>query len=338
LAAKYAGYFPIGVAVTPAILSGEQAIVDANFNHLTAENDMKAGLIHPAEATWNWTNADALADYARSHGIKMTGHTLLWHRQTAAWMFQGLTPGDSASIETLKSRLKAHIEGMVERYGDVVDNWDVVNEATNDDTTKTYRTDSDWYKYFGSEEYIYWAFKYTKDALEAQAPGSSVGKLYYNDYNLTLKINSVMTMVDWLKTQGITIDGIGEQAHWRIDWPSATDVQTLIDKVVGAGLKFKISEVDLTLYNDYPPPDYQQVLAPEVPFTQELETQQANAYAQLFSVLRANAANITSVTFWGISDDHTWLDMTSPVVRNDYPLLWDDAHQPKDALAAIMNF
>ena len=33
----------------------------------------------------------------------------------------------------LKSRLKAHIEAMIERYADVVDNWDVVNEAISDD-------------------------------------------------------------------------------------------------------------------------------------------------------------------------------------------------------------
>ena len=70
----------------------------------------------------------------------------------------------------MKSRLKAHIEAVVDRYADVVDTWDVVNEVLSDDKTKQYRDGSEgsrWYELFGSEEYIYWAFKYAKDALEA---------------------------------------------------------------------------------------------------------------------------------------------------------------------------
>jgi endo-1,4-beta-xylanase len=47
---------------------------------------------------------------------------------------------------------------------------------------------------------------------------------------------------------------------------------------------------------------------------------------------------MTSVTVWGVSDDATWLDNEPVSGRNDYPLLFDDAHQPKDAVAAILDF
>jgi endo-1,4-beta-xylanase len=80
------------------------------------------------------------------------------------------------------------------------------------------------------------------------------------------------------------------------------------------------------------------VASPEVPFTATLEAAQAKRFADLFAVYRKNKANITSVTFWGVSDDNTWLDNEPVAGRNDYPLLFNDAHTPKAAVAAIMNF
>jgi endo-1,4-beta-xylanase len=340
LAAKYADYFPIGAAVSAWHLDNVPEIVETQFNHLTAENAMKIQDIHPAEATFNWTAADRIADLAREKGMKLTGHTLLWHRQAPAWMFAGVTAEDPTSLETLKARLKAHIEAMVERYGDVVDNWDVVNEAISDSADKTYRDggeNSKWYELFGSEEYIYWAFQYAKDALEAREPGSSAGKLYYNEYTVTTKVEKILTMLDWLKNEkGIQIDGVGFQGHENLTWPSTVDLQGAIDQFAAAGYKVKISELDITVYSDYSTGAF--VASPEVELTPALETQQAARYKSLFELYRANKEHITSVTFWGVSDDNTWLDNEPVSGRNDYPLLWDDAHQPKDAWTAIMDF
>ncbi len=131
----------------------------SQFNHLTCENAMKIQNIHPAEDTYDWAEADRIADFARDHGMKLTGHTLLWHRQAPDWLFAGVTAGDSASLDLLKARLNAHIIAVVGRYADVVDNWDVVNEAISSSSSKTYRDGSEgsmWYQLFGSEEYIYW--------------------------------------------------------------------------------------------------------------------------------------------------------------------------------------
>ena len=70
----------------------------------------------------------------------------------------------------------------------------------------------------------------------------------------------------------------------------------------------------------------------------ELETRQAKRFSDLFALYRKNKQHITSVTFWGVSDDQTWLDNEPVPGRNDYPLLYNDAHAPKAARAAIMNF
>ncbi len=339
LAKKYADYFPIGAAVSAWHLDNLSAVLAQDFNHLTCENAMKVQDIHPSEATFDWTEADHIADFARSHGMKMTGHNLLWHRQAPDWMFAGVTAGDAASLEVLKSRLKSHIAAVVARYADVVDNWDVVNEAISDDAAKTYRDaaeGSKWYELFGSEEYIYWAYQYAHDALEAQQAGSSAGKLYYNEYTVTVKADKILKLFAWLQTKGIHVDGVGFQSHENMTWPAPTDLQGAIDKFVAAGYKLKISELDVTVYSDYGTGSF--VASPEVPFTAALDTAQGQRFAQLFSVYRKNKAAITSVTFWGVSDDHTWLDDEPVPGRNDYPLLYNDAHQPKAARAAIMNF
>jgi endo-1,4-beta-xylanase len=340
LAAKYADYFPIGVAASDLAMSDFDELLAQDFNHLTCEYQMKIAQIHPAEDTYAWDATDRVADYARQHGMKLTGHTLLWHQEAPEWMFAGVTAGDAESLELLKSRLQAHIEAVVDRYADVVDNWDVVNEALSDDKTKQYRDGSEgsrWFELFGSEEYIYWAFKFAKDALEAKAPGSSAGQLYYNDYTETAKADKMLKLLAWLKDdKGITIDGVGFQSHENMTWPSTGELQTAITKFKNAGYKVKISELDVTVYSDYATGSF--VASPSVEFTSDLEAKQAKRFGDLLALYRANKDVITSVTFWGVSDEQSWLN-TSPVPgRSDFPLLYNGQHLPKAARTAIMNF
>jgi endo-1,4-beta-xylanase len=340
LAQKYADYFPIGAAVGNWHLDNLSDVLKQDFNHLTCENAMKIQDIHPAEDSFSWAEADRVAEFARQNGMKLTGHTLLWHRQAPEWMFAGVTAGDATSLETLKARLKAHIEAMVERYADVVDNWDVVNEAISDTAAKQYRDGSEqsrWFELFGSEEYIYWAYKFTKDALEANAAGSSAGKLYYNEYVVTTKADKILKLLAWLKDdKGLKIDGVGFQSHENMTWPSTSDLQLAIDKFKTAGYKVKISELDITVYSDYSTGSF--VASPAVSFGADLEAKQARRFADLFALYRKNKDVVTSVTFWGVSDDNTWLDNEPVPGRDDFPLLYNDQHTPKAARAAIMTF
>ena len=340
LAQKYSDHFPIGAAIGNWHLDNLSGVLKQDFNHLTCENAMKIQDVHPAEGSFSWTEADRVADFARQNGMKLTGHALLWHRQAPEWMFAGVTAGDAASLETLKARLKAHVEAMVERYADVVDNWDVVNEAISDTPAKQYRDGSEqsrWFELFGSEEYIYWAYKFAKDALEANSPGSSAGKLYYNEYVVTTKADKILKLLAWLKDdKGLRVDGVGFQSHENMTWPSTSDLQTAIDKFKLAGYKVKISELDITVYSDYSTGSF--VASPAVPFTAELEAKQAKRFADLFALYRKNKDSITSVTFWGLSDDHTWLDNEPVAGRDDFPLLFNDQHTPKAARSAIMTF
>ena len=97
----YKNYFKIGVAVTPRNVTDslQKAVILKEFNSITAENCMKPGEIHPQPGVWNFTQADAIADFCRANGIKMRGHCLVWHSQFANWMFNKYDENGNQVVE-----------------------------------------------------------------------------------------------------------------------------------------------------------------------------------------------------------------------------------------------
>jgi endo-1,4-beta-xylanase len=47
---------------------------------------------------------------------------------------------------------------------------------------------------------------------------------------------------------------------------------------------------------------------------------------------------VTGVTFWGVSDEKTWLDNFPVSGRKNWPLLFDEEMRPKLAYTAIIDF
>ncbi len=331
LAATFKEHFGVGVAVEPRHLTSVGPILSGDFNRLTAENAMKFAQLHPSEGSYAFERADEIAEFARQHSMAMTGHALVWYRETPAWLVAANDPSATTAA------LDEHIRTVVERYADVTDNWDVVNEAISDSGGKTYRDGdegSKLYPLYGGQQYIKVAFE--SAAAAVSATGKSIA-LYYNDYNVVddAKRAKIIEMVRWLKAEGVQIDGVGLQAHWNIEWPNDALLQKTIDELVAEGVKLKISELDLSVYtkDDYGTETWE----PQKEFTADLAQRQAQRYQQLFALFAKNAEHITSVTFWGVSDDQTWLDDFPAAGRNNYPLLFDDQHQPKPAYFSILQ-
>jgi endo-1,4-beta-xylanase len=99
-------HFRVGTAVNRSMVTGnafrrtaEQvsqdiALVKAQFNQITAENDMKWALIHPREGKegYDFGPADAFVNFGLSNKMEIAGHTLVWHSQTPNWVFAGTNP------------------------------------------------------------------------------------------------------------------------------------------------------------------------------------------------------------------------------------------------------
>jgi len=335
---KFEADFDIGTAVEVLHLTEMPQVLTHHFNRLTAENQMKLGPLCESGGSTrtckNFDKADQIANFARQHGMRMSGHTFVWHQMQPGWFFQ--EGGKPTTKQVVDPQLKAHIFEMTKRYADVVDNWDVVNEAISDSAGKTYRDGdegSPWFKAYGGKDYIKAAFQHAAAAAAAHDP---TVKLYYNDYNIVIpeKRKKVIEMVRWLRSQGVRVDGVGEQGHWNIEWPSAAEIAACIDELAAEKLEVKISELDVNIYakDDHANKKWQ----PEMEFTPELQQKLAARYAEIFKVLREKGAALSQVTFWGISDDRTWLN-TWPLTRRNDPLLLDRNHQPKAAFQAILD-
>ncbi len=82
---------------TPEQVGKDIALVKAQFNQISPENDLKWALIHPREGAdgYNFGPADAFVNFGVSNNMYIVGHTLVWHGQTPMWVFQGtnMPPG-----------------------------------------------------------------------------------------------------------------------------------------------------------------------------------------------------------------------------------------------------
>ena len=327
----YKDYFPVGVAVSPfALKTNEAALILREFNSLTAENAMKMGPIHPREDQYFWAHADSIAAFARRHKLKLRGHTLCWHNQTPAWLFEDAN-GKPVSKEELLKRLKDHITTVVNRYKDVIYAWDVVNEVISDKKDE-YLRNSPWFRICG-EDYIEAAFRYAHEA-------DPKALLFYNDYNEIdpVKRAKIIRLVQSLQQKGVPIHGIGLQAHWAVNEPSFAQLDSTLNEFAATGLQLQITELDISVYPKEHDARQRQASDADTSFSQEKEARQIQRYKEAFELFRKYRRHITGVTFWNISDRYSWLDNFPVKDRKDYPLLFDASLQRKRAYEAVIDF
>ena len=326
----YKDYFRMGVSVEPDALQGDQAeLITREFASLTAENVMKMGPIHPAPDRFNWGPADRVVEFAREHHMAVRGHALCWHNQAPGWLFVD-EAGGTVSKAVLLQRLQSHIDSVAGRYREDIYAWDVVNEAISDQADEVYRH-SPWYQICGPD-FIAEAFRYA----HAAAPEA---ELFYNDYEVInpTKRQKIYEMVKGLVEAGVPIHGVGIQGHWSVYEPTEAELRKTLDLFTGLGLKVQITELDVSVYKkehslrERRPTDVDD-------FTPELQAKQVAQYEMIFRVFREYGDKLNAVTFWNISDRHSWLDEFPVPGRKDYPLLFDENLEPKTAYRAITDF
>jgi endo-1,4-beta-xylanase len=331
----YAGKFLIGTAgdVPGRYSEMELANIKSNYNIITPENCMKPQPTHPSENVYDFKASDALVAWCQSNHIKVWGHNLAWHTQTARWFFQG-TNGQPVTRELAMERLRDHIHTVVGHFKGKVVGWDVVNEAIDDRAggkTENLRNDS-WARTIGPD-YLTLAFKWAHEA-------DPKAKLYYNDYNIDQDTNydqtppqytgkhaSSMLLLKRLIKDGAPINGVGIQGHWHL-YNNIPDIEKAITDYESLGLKISISELDVTATGRNSGAFGGGGGGGAV--TAEALEKQAQVYAKLFEIFNRHAKSISRVTFWGISDRRSWRAGQSPLV-------FDAQLQPKPAYQAILD-
>lgn len=331
LKAYYNNYFPVGVAVSPQALKTDEAqLILHEFNSLTPENAMKMGPIHPKENEYYWKDADSIAAFASRNHLKLRGHTLCWHNQVPDWIFTDAN-GQQVNKEVLLRRLKEHITALVSRYKGQIYAWDVVNEVISDKKGEYFRN-SPWYEICG-EEFVARAFEYA----HAADPDAL---LFYNDYNEidSAKREKIYRMIKGLKDAGVPIHGIGMQGHWAVNEPSREQLAATLERFSSLGLKLQITELDISVYPKEHNARERKPEDSEDRFTATREQAQLEKYQLCFELFRKYRSQLSGVTFWNISDRHSWLDDFPVKDRKDYPLLFNSSLQPKKVYWSVVNF
>lgn len=383
----YRDYFRIGVACER--ISGrftnheignpdKEQLMLKHFNSMTFGNELKPErnmAFASARASEEYLpfeineSAKAMLDWARSNGMPVRGHVMVWHSQCPKEAFckayspvtiptdpellkerpflkhfEKLDPVCYVSRETMLCRLKTYIYSLIEymysdNYARTIYAWDVVNEAIElDDKTETGLRNSYWYQIIG-DDFIYWSFRYAHDAVQELSvkyaaqygidPSDAIALkairplLFYNDYN-EMHPAKKAAIIAALQREGHghgsiigegLIDGIGMQGHVS-DNNDIPEIITALKDYSALVNEVHITELDVKCTCSGINEEYYQAV-----FYKSL-------FEALITAVR-DGAKLTAVTFWGLTDDNSW-------IRGANPLLFHRDLTPKKSFDALV--
>lgn len=366
LKGAYKHYFKVGVAINRDIATGQAteannvdrtqeqvdkdiALVKAQFNQISPENDLKWMIVQPKAGPdgYDFGPADAYVDFGVRNHMLIVGHTLVWHNQTPNWVFSGTNPppthddtpssgpgymgrsyrGPRASRDELLQRMHDHIATVVGRYKGKVQVWDVVNEAVADGGTNLLRKTL-WEQIIGPD-FIAKAFEYAHEA----DPNAI---LRYNDFGLESsgKRKKFIALIKSLQAQGVPIGAIGTQTHVSISSPTPQQLDQELTDLETLGLPIHITELDVNGARGGQRINSGDVAGNESTtqggMVSDADQRLATQYANLFRIFIKHHQSVKVVTLWGVNDAVSWR-------ANGHPLLFDGNDQPKPAFYAVIN-
>jgi endo-1,4-beta-xylanase len=268
-----------GAAVSAGHLGDSTYVAtwDREFNAVTPENEMKWDATEPSRGTFNFAPADQIANHAQSRGMRIRGHTLVWHAQTPGWL------QDLAANE-LRAAMNNHINGVMGHYRNKVFAWDVVNEAFADGGAVGTLRSSIFQQRLGNG--------FIEEAFRTARAADPSAKLCYNDYNIddanANKTRGVYNMIRDFKTRGVPIDCVGLQSHFG---QVPANYQQNIAQFAALGVDVQITELDIGGSG----------------------SAQADAYRRVTQACMA-VPRCTGITVWGITDRYSWRSGDTPLL------------------------
>nr|WP_037918373.1 endo-1,4-beta-xylanase [Actinacidiphila yeochonensis] len=299
----------VGTAVNSDALAAESdysGVVGSQFTSVTPENVMKWDTVEPRQGTYDYQQADQLVAYAQAHGQLVRGHNLVWYNQLPSW----LTSGNFTS-DQLRTILRQHITSEVSHFKGKIWQWDVVNEAFNDDGTLR---DDIWLEKLGPD--------YIKDAFVWAHEADPKAKLYINDYNIegvNAKSTALYDLVGSLRKQGVPIQGVGIQGHLDVQYPAPHDIADNMGRFDRLGVETAITEADVRIPL---PADSTKVEA------------QNEAYQTLLEGCLLTS-HCTDFTVWGFTDKYSWVPSTFS--GEGQSNIYDENYQPKTAYTVLQQ-
>ena len=271
----------------------------------------------------NFKQMDSILSDMKKLGLKLRGHTLVWHSQTPVWFFQKNYGRNSetqlVSPDEMNARMEWYIKSVLEHVAQwekkhnkgehMIFAWDVVNEAASDNATESnFLRDagsSSWFAIYRNESFIVNAFRYANKYAPADV------KLVYNDYSCASpnKNKAICKIIDAIQASpDARIDAAGMQTHIGIN-DSAANFESAVKNFLAKGINVQITEMDVANGTS----GYNAMKLKEC----------YKSYFEMFIRNRKqpDKKGIEGVTLWGVRDEWTWLNGMHRG-HTQYPLLF----------------
>ena len=250
--------------------------------------------LRPDATSFDFTRADWMAKFASTNGMRLRGHTLVWHESLPPWF------AEKVNKQNAKQILTQHIQKVASRYAGKMHSWDVVNEAiaVPDGQPLSLRK-TPWSELLGPD--------YIEIAFRAAAKADPKALLVYNDYGLEYdtpedeaKRVAVLKLLKHLKSRGVPIQALGIQSHLEGHQTrfNPKKFRAFLKQVAALDLKIMITELDV---NDQKLPANPAIRDRIV----------AGVYEDYLSAALSEKA-VTTVVVWGITDRISWLSTQNP--------------------------
>ena len=242
------------------------------------------------------------ARWFTDHGSTVKGHPLVWHTLAPRWLL------DLPSTD-VEAAVRARITREVRDFAGVIGTWDAINEAV---IMPVFEKDSNAItplsQRLGRVEMVRLAF----DTARAANPGVT---LILNDFDMSAAYEQ---LIEACLEAGVAIDGIGLQSHMHHGYWGEAKTLSILERYARFGLPLHMSETTLLSGSLMPSHivdlnDYQ---VPEWPSTPEGEERQADEIVRHYTTLLRHPA-VQSATYWGLTDNGSWLGAPSGLVRAD---------------------
>ena len=294
---------------------------------IVAENETKWQALEPAQGKYNFGPADEMFKWAKSQGLQVRGHTLVW--QPEKWLPGWVNKYDFGAQPAREAErlLAKHIKTVCQHYGRDIYSYDVVNEAV--DPADGLLRKNVFTERLGAVEQIDLAFRTAKE----HAPHA---QLVYNDYmrgdaGSAMHRAGVIKLLQALKAKGTPVDAVGLQSHigsWddvKDGKQQAVEWRKFLDEVTGMGYKLLITEFDV---NDR-----------ELPGDIAKRDTGVAALAKDYLDLTLSYPQVTDFLLWGMADHVSWLRTWYEAPRKDGLMMrgtpYDEQLRAKPLRAAI---
>jgi endo-1,4-beta-xylanase len=302
-------------------------VLAREFNSLTPFVEMKWGTIHPEPHRYDFTQADALVDFAAAHHMRVRGHTLVYGQvvdpPNPTYLSEMTDPA------ALRAMMANHIRTVIERYRGRVDAWDVVNEPLRPPGAKPWGdgfSDNVFTRVLGPG--------YIAEALRLARQADPTAELFINEFGVLdpgAKQDRYFRLVKELRDSGAPLDAVGFQAHMVPLFGPTTageQVAAALRRFAALGVKMEITE--LNVFTRTPA----HLLTLGLTYNVERALQrQADQYAEVTEACLSVPA-CQGVTLWTFTDRYrTTIEKLSHI--EDMPLIFDRDYQPKPAAFAV---